>query len=320
RVTFTSEPFAEDTLFLGLPQLQLNAAVTGNQITHLTSTLYRERVTVNEEGAEVVEREPMNYCAIQPQLRDGIETVAPVIPGEEMALPMQCFTMAHRVPAGQRLALEISTGTPHHASYGVQSEVTVFTGPEKTRYDLPIVEGAQLWEDVPLLESYPVDPPPGPAQQGVEESVLTPAPGLGNDVEPITSSGLEFDVEEGFDNAQIKLTGTPAAPGDIDIFLQFETETGWVEVASAASDPTAVDDPAQLADHPAQYTETIEIGRVPTGHWRLLVHNWGGGPNSVDVSVEFFNRNGESGGFGGETEPSEGLLLTHESAGYLPQP
>jgi hypothetical protein len=41
---------------------------------HLTATLFREEVTTPEKGEEVVLREPMNFCAIQPQLRNGIDT------------------------------------------------------------------------------------------------------------------------------------------------------------------------------------------------------------------------------------------------------
>ena len=321
-MTFRSGTFDSDTLYLGVPELQLNASVT-SEITHLTATLFRERVVgVDEEGAEIIEREPMNYCAIQPQLREGIETVTPVEPGAEMALPMQCFTMAHLVPAGQRLALEVSTGTDHHASFASNGQITVFTGAEKTRYDLPVVEGAELYPDVPLLETYPVDPPAGPAQAGVEGTVVTPGSGGGEQVEPINTAGLEFDVDANADNATIKVLATPAAPGDIDIYLQRQTDAGWQEAAAGASDNIGpgLDDPTLLLNHPEQYTEKIELGRIPAGHWRVLVHNWAGPPNSVDVTVEFFNRNGESGGVGGEAEASEGLLLTHESMGYLPQP
>jgi hypothetical protein len=321
RVTFRSEPVASDTLFLGMPELQLNAAVT-NELTHLTATLYRERVVLDEEGAEVIEREPMNFCAIQPLVREGIDTMTPVTPGEEMTLPMQCFTMGHVVPAGQRLALEISTGTQHHASFASSGEVTVFTGPEKTRYDLPVMENAELYPDVPLLESYPVEPPPGPAQAGVEDTVVTPASTPEQRVEPVNAAGLEFDIEEGFDNAQMKVVATPAVPGDIDIFLQLQTDAGWQQTDSAASDVIgpAVDDPTVLGDHPNHYTETLESGRLPAGRWRILVYNYAGPPNSVDITVEFFNRDGESGGFGAAAEGSEGLMMTEASAGYLPQP
>jgi hypothetical protein len=144
NVEFTSAPLTEDTVFVGLPQMQLNAAVSTGEIIHLTATLFREDAEGN--------REPMNFCAIQPQLRHGVHTVAPVVPGEEMPLPLQCFTMAHWVPAGQHLVLEVATRTPHHASFGSDPEITIFTGPDRTSYLLPVVPDASLHDDVPLRE------------------------------------------------------------------------------------------------------------------------------------------------------------------------
>jgi predicted acyl esterase len=178
RAAFTSQPLARDTLFLGLPRLQLHASLSTGQIVHLTAALFREKVTTNEEGEEVVLREPMNFCAIQPQLREGVETVTPVVPGEEMTLDLQCFTMAHWVPAGQRVTLEISTKTPHHASFGsTDRQITVFTGPEDTSYALPVVQRFRLFEDVPLHERSPEPVPVGPVQPGNEEATRARAAG-----------------------------------------------------------------------------------------------------------------------------------------------
>jgi hypothetical protein len=145
RVTFTSAPVAQDTLFLGLPRFQLNASVAGSQVVHLVTTLFRE----DASG----EREPMNFCGIQPMLRYGVTDVAPVVPLEEMPLPLQCFTMAHWVPAGQKLVLEVSTYSRHHASFGSHPQITVHTGPGKSEYLLPQMENPTLYEDVPLREA-----------------------------------------------------------------------------------------------------------------------------------------------------------------------
>jgi uncharacterized protein len=143
-VTFTSEPVDSDTVFLGLPDFTLNASTT-QQVTHLVATLYR----VDDAGL----REPMNVCAIQPALREGVDTFSPVVPGEEMELPMSCFTMAHWVPAGQSLELEIATTGAHHATFGSQPEITVYTGAGKSQYHLPVVPDAVLHDDVPLREA-----------------------------------------------------------------------------------------------------------------------------------------------------------------------
>jgi putative CocE/NonD family hydrolase len=302
QVTFTSEPLAEDALFLGVPELTLHASLTTGQIMHLTSTLYREELTTSEEGEEVVLREPMNFCAIQPQLRDGVETVTPVVPGEEMALDLQCFSSAHWVPAGQRLSLEISTKTPHHASFGsTDRQVTVFTGPEDTTYVLPVVPEYKLFEDVPLHETYPDPIPVGPAQPGIEGDVTVPAPGAGVIVEPVTAAAFEFESEEGFDNASLEAVATPSAPpADIDLYLQRQTEDGWEDVTAAESSDTE--------------REVLKAGRLDPGVYRIVVHNWVGGPQEVHLDLTFFNGAGEPGpeGGGGGTE-STALLVTHET-------
>lgn len=55
--------------------------------------------------------------------------------------------------AGQRLTLEVSTKTPHHASFGsTDAQITVYTGPGKSRYQLPVVPSFALHQDVRLWE------------------------------------------------------------------------------------------------------------------------------------------------------------------------
>jgi putative CocE/NonD family hydrolase len=144
KLTFVGQPVEEDTLFLGLNRLQLNAAVT-SEITHLTIQLFR----VDDEG----NREVMNTCAIQPQLRSGIHTIDPVVPLQEMELRPQCFTMAHWLQAGDRLEVEVGTRTSHHASFASSGQITVFTGPGKSHYLLPEISEFTLFNDVPLRES-----------------------------------------------------------------------------------------------------------------------------------------------------------------------
>ncbi len=138
-LTFVGQPVTEDALFVGLPRMQLNASVSNPTVHHLTVTLFR----VDEAG----NREAMNYCAIQPMLRDGVHQLSPVIPAQEMGLPLQCFTMGHWVPAGQHLEVEVATRTPHHASFGTDRNITVFTGPGKSHYLLPEVPDFTLFDD-----------------------------------------------------------------------------------------------------------------------------------------------------------------------------
>ncbi|MGH9137978.1 MAG: CocE/NonD family hydrolase, partial [Acidimicrobiales bacterium] len=274
-VTFTSEPFAEDTVFLGAPQLQLNASLSTAQIAHLVTTLWR----VDAEG----NREPVNFCAIQPQLRNGVDTVTPVVPLEEMELPLQCFTAAHWVPAGQRLELEVSTGSQHHASFGdTDPLITVHTGPDRTRYDLPAVPDAVLHDDVPLRDTISEPVPVGPAQPPIAGSVVVPAPGAGLQLEPLTAAGFEFDILDGFDNARLEVVATPLLPADVDLYLQRWENGEW-------SDDLAT------AESESLESETLTSGRHPPGHYRIVVHNWLGPPNEVSLSITFFNQDDEPG-------------------------
>ncbi len=313
RVTFTSDPLSQDALFMGLPQLRLNASLSTGEITHLTATLFREKVTTNEEGEEVVSREPMNFCAIQPQLRNGIETVTPVVPFEEMALDLQCFTMAHWVPAGQRLALEISTDTPHHAAFGsTDRQIKIFTGPDSTAYTLPSVPSFRLYPDVPLYEPQ-VARRVGEAQAGQNTQLLIPAMAATIKVEPLrtlATAAYEFDSEKGKDNASFEALAIPTVAADLDLFLQHQTSDGtWEDITSRASDSLS--------------QELLKAGRLPAGHYRIVVLNWAGGPQQVDLTLTFFNGEGKAGpaaGSGGSGTTSEAHVVTFEEFGALPQP
>lgn len=294
---FTSAPVERDLLFIGLPALQLNASVSTSEVVHLVTTLFR----VDAQGR----REPMNFCAIQPQLRNGIETVTPVVPLEEMALPMQCFTMAHWVPAGQRLQLEVSTRSPHHATFGSDASITVFTGPERTHYELPSMK-VQLRDDVALREP----PPPfplGPAQPGIEGSVLVPVSGAGTTVEPLTAASFEFDILDGFDNARLEALAVPNLPADIDLYLQPEINGGWGPTLASAESGSLE-------------RELLAAGRLPAGHYRLVVHNWAGALAEVGLTITFFNQENEPGGAGGEGSEGEPATLFTAESTALPQP
>ena len=141
---FRSAPFEEDTVFLGTSRFRLEASVTTGQVQDITGEVYR----VDAAG----ERAPIDTCAIRPMLRDGVEQLSPVIPGQRMTLNMTCFTVAHWIPEGQRVELMLSTTTRHHASTGAEAQITVFTGgSDASVYLPPTVEGEPtLFEDVPL--------------------------------------------------------------------------------------------------------------------------------------------------------------------------
>ena len=139
-VEFTSEPLAEDTLLVGPPpKVNLNASIIGQRLNMIT-TLYAT------DGSS---RRAINYCAINPELRNGIYTSTPIVPGQEMPLEPQCFTIGSMVRAGERLILRVGNNSPHHVpTYAADAQVTVYTGPGKTSISLPVVTNPVLYEDV----------------------------------------------------------------------------------------------------------------------------------------------------------------------------
>ena len=139
-VEFTSAPFEEDTLLLGSPpQVKLHASITGQRLNMIT-TLYAV-----SDGT----RRAINYCAINPELRNGIYTSAPVIPAQEMLLEPQCFTIGSIVRAGEQLVFRVGAQSPHHlGTWTADAQVTIHTGPGKTSLSLPAVTNPVLHDDV----------------------------------------------------------------------------------------------------------------------------------------------------------------------------
>ncbi|MEX1178979.1 MAG: CocE/NonD family hydrolase [Nitriliruptor sp.] len=156
---FVSAPLAEDTVFLGLPELQLDVSVTG-QVVHLVTELLIEA----EDGT----RRRANVCAANTHLRDSLETPSPVVPGDVMPIDLQCFSQAHRVLAGERLVLSVGTASADHVpTLATDLQVTVHTGPTALGYRLPVLADAEVFDDVPLREGETGEEPdegePGPA-------------------------------------------------------------------------------------------------------------------------------------------------------------
>jgi uncharacterized protein len=280
-VEFASEAFEEETVLRGLPKLDLVASVTG-QVVHLVTSLWVEEADGTRRAA--------NYCATNTHLRNDVRTPAAVVPGQPMDLGLQCFTQTHRVAEGERLVLEVGTTSEHHVpTFAHDLQVTVHTGPGTGSYQLPVVEDAVLHDDVPLRvdeeaagDEEPEPQPTGPAQAPIQETVTLVAPSL--DVfsaEGVTDAYVEFEVDEGYDNARLEARSEATAPGDIDLHLQRRTDDGWETIASGMSFDLQV--------------ESLSTSRPAPGEYRLQVQNWGGGPNQVDVLVRFVNSGGAVG-------------------------
>ena len=294
-VEFTSAPVPEDTLLRGLPQQRLVASITNpaNQVFYLVTTLFNE--------APNGDRTPMNYCAIQPSLRES-----PRPPGEffkpnlfsgippltEMDLDPQCFTMAHRLPKGHKLVLHVSTSSPHHVS-GLANpfadEVTIYTGPDASRYDLPWTTAFSTADDieipVPGIPDFEV--PDAPAQPPECGDVLVPAPSAGViRADGATVEYFEFEALPQYGNAKLEVVATPSTPADVDLFLQMKQEDGtWSEDLGATGGASG-----------SMENETMSYLMPVPGTYRVGVVNWAGQPAlDVEVCVTFFDSAGNAG-------------------------
>ena len=273
--TFRTAPQSEDLVLAGQPTLALAASVTAPRV-HLIANLFDE----SPDG----DWRRISQCAINPELRNGLAQRELIVPGERYDMRPPCFAMAHRLRAGHRLVLRVTTSDPDKVPLFAQdAQVTVFTGPGATSVEVPVVADATLYPDtVPLSEEEVVEP--GPAQAPISSSVTTLAPGGGVRVNGVTSQFVEFDVPDGVDNAKAVVTATPSLPADIDLYLQRRnTDGSWSgDIASGAS--------GELT------RETMTTARLVTGTYRIEVHNWAGpAANQVAVDATFYNSGGQQG-------------------------
>jgi hypothetical protein len=272
-VDFATEPMAEDTVLAGQPLMDLVASVTAPRM-HLIGTLYDE----NPDG----ERRRISQFAINPELRVGVATPKPVVPGMTYQMQPPGFAMAHDLRAGHRLVLRFTTSDPDKVpTFAVDPRVTIATGPGGTVLQVPVVDSPVLAADaVPFDEDAPAEA--GPAQPGQQASV-TPALGAPERA-PATVAFHEFDVEEGFDNAALLVGAVPSMQADIDLYLQRQQPDGtWsADLTSGGS--------ASLTE------ESLRYASPEPGRYRLEVHNWAGAPATrIDLTLTFLNSAGEPG-------------------------
>jgi predicted acyl esterase len=272
-VDFVTEPMARDTVLAGQPAMDLVASVTTPRV-HLIGTLYDE----SPDG----ERRRISQFAINPELRVGVATPKPVIPGVLMEMQPPGFAMAHDLRAGHRLALRFTTSDPDKVpTFAVDPRVTIATGPGGTLLQVPVVDSPALAEDtVPF--SLDEGTAGGPAQTG-ETASVTPAAGAPQRT-PVTIAFHEFDVQAGFDNAALLVSAVPSLDADIDLYLQRQNADGtWsADLTSGGS--------SSLTEEQLRYA-----GPAP-GRYRVEVHNWAGAPNTrVDLTLTYLNSSGEAG-------------------------
>jgi uncharacterized protein len=274
-VEFVTGALQQDLVIVGEPKMRLVSSTTAPRV-HLIANLYDE-----SPGGD---RRRITQFAINPELREGLATPQPATPGERYVLDPPGFTMGHHLRAGHKLVLRVTTSDPDKVPlFAVDPQVTVFTGHDGTSVDVPVIPSAALYPDtVPLSLGTPVEP--GEAQSTIEGSATPTLPGAGQRQAGLTSAFFEFDVEPNKDNATTEILATPAAPADIDLYLQKRNADGsWTgDVGAGAS--------GSLTD------EVMRLANLQPGRYRVEVHNWAGPPaNTVDLKITFFNSAGEPG-------------------------
>jgi predicted acyl esterase len=142
NVTFETVPMKRDTLIVGVPKMQLTISVLGSPRIHVIPSLY-------DVKGDSADRIGQAFCAIQPELRNGIDSPAPVIPTEVMEIDLTCMSQAHVVEKGHRLRLVIASSHPDKVpTFAEGSQITVYSGGrEGTRLDLPVIYNPKVYED-----------------------------------------------------------------------------------------------------------------------------------------------------------------------------
>ena len=150
NVTFTSAPFEQDTILLGLPKLTLSSAVTLAPL-HLIATLYSKHA---------YDLRRISQCAMNPQLRDGADHVAAVVPGRRMQLQPPCFTVSQHVRAGDRLVLKVATSDVDKLPlFSLDPNVRVYTGgADGTRIEIPVSTARTYADRAPIAAAAIKDP------------------------------------------------------------------------------------------------------------------------------------------------------------------
>jgi uncharacterized protein len=140
RLEFSTGALDQDTVLAGPPTVDLVASVTQQNLDLL--------VTLNDRHPDGTTRQ-ISQCAINPHLRHGIATPAPVVPGQAYEMSPPCWPLAHVVPAGHELVLEVkTTDADKYGFHENDGRIEVLTGQRGTSVHVPVVEDAELHDDV----------------------------------------------------------------------------------------------------------------------------------------------------------------------------
>ena len=138
---FTTEPLDREMLIAGIPTMKLVAAVYGERI-HINATLY----DVSPDGER--DRISMSGWAIQPELRNGPDKPAPVIPGQKMVMNLLAQAEAHVLAKGHSLELRIQSTHPDKVpTFAGGAVIEIFTGEGGTEFTIPVHDRVRLYKD-----------------------------------------------------------------------------------------------------------------------------------------------------------------------------
>lgn len=142
NVSFTSKPFKRDTLIAGVPKMQLQISVVGSPRVHVIPSLY-------DVDGDNMDRIGQSFCAVNPELRNGVDAPAPVIPTEIMNFDIECQSQAHLVEKGHRLMLMIASSHPDKVpTFASGAQITVYSGGEEgTSVTLPVIYNPKTYTD-----------------------------------------------------------------------------------------------------------------------------------------------------------------------------
>ena len=139
RAEFISAPATQEMLFVGEPQLELVVATIG-QRPDIVANLF--------DVAASGEKRRISTFAINPLLRNGYDTVAPVVPALPMRMKAASWFIAHKLRPGHRLMLRVSASDADHLPFGAADpQIEVLGGDAGTVLKLPQVEAPKYYKD-----------------------------------------------------------------------------------------------------------------------------------------------------------------------------
>jgi uncharacterized protein len=151
-VSFTSLPVGRETLQFSTGPVDGDVVLAGPPTVDLVASVTQQNldliVTLNDRHPDGTTRQ-ISQCAINPHLRHGIATPAPIVPGRAYEMTPPCWPLAHVLPEGHELVLEVkTTDADKYGFHENDARVEVLTGLRGTSVHVPVVEDAEIHDDV----------------------------------------------------------------------------------------------------------------------------------------------------------------------------